>query len=85
MENLIHSWEMRIKLMDEFGSLLPPTTEFQLGYFFCKQSKFWLMCQEDLNTMNKCIEKSKGSVMLWCDARSTDQPSGHNLPWCIGR
>jgi hypothetical protein len=69
--------EMRIKLMDEFGSLLPPTTEFQLGYFFDKQStKFWLMCQEDLNTMNKCIEKSKGSIMLWCDARSTDQPSG---------
>ena len=70
--------EMKIKLMDEFGSLLPPTTEFQLGYFFGKQStKFWLMCQEDLNTMNKCVEKCKGSVMLWCDARSTEQPSGN--------
>ena len=25
--------------------------------------------------MNKCVEKCKGSVMLWCDVRSTDQPS----------
>ena len=68
--------EMKVKLMGEFESLLPPTTEFQLGYFFGKQSaKFWLMCQEDLNSMNEYIEKSKGSVMLWCDGRSPDQPS----------
>ena len=60
-------------LMDQFGSLLPPTTDFQLGYFFFgKQStKFWFLCQEDLNTINKCIKNVKGSIMLWCDARST--------------
>ena len=58
-------------LMEEFGSLLPPTTEFHVGYIFGKQStKFWLMCQEDIETMNKSIEKekAKSSVMLWCEA-----------------
>ena len=60
-----------MKLMEEFGSLLQLTTEFQVGYIFDKQStKFWLMCQEDLKTMNKSIKKAKYSVMLWCEARS---------------
>lgn len=64
--------EMKMKLMDEFTALLPPTTDFQVGYFSGKQStKYWLMCQEDLDSMNKCVEKTKGSVMLWCDAKST--------------
>ena len=66
--------ETKINLMDEFGSLLPPKTEFQLGYFFGKQStKFWLMCQEDLYTMNECVENLK---VVSCYGRSTDQPSG---------
>lgn len=61
--------------MDEFDSLLPPTTEFQCGYFCGKQStKYWLMCLADVDAMNKHVEKAKGSVMLWCDARSTKKP-----------
>ena len=44
--------------------------DFKVGYFFGKQStKYWLMCQEDIETMNKNLTKSKGSFMLWCDAR----------------
>ena len=41
---------LRMKLMDEFGALLPPTTDFQIRYFSGRQStKYWLMCQEDLD------------------------------------
>ena len=28
------------------------------------------MCQEDLDNMNKCVEKVKGTMMLWCDGKS---------------
>ena len=49
----------------------PPLPIFSLAIFFWQSTKFWLMCQEDLNTMNKCIKNVKGSIMLWCDARST--------------
>ena len=53
-----------------FGNLVPETIDFKVGYFFGKQStKYWLMCQEDIETMNKNLTKSKGSFMLWCDAR----------------
>ena len=33
---------MKMKLMDTFGALLPPTTEFQIGYFSGKQSTKYL-------------------------------------------
>ena len=57
--------------MDAFGALLPPTTDFQVGYFSSKQStKYWIMCQEDLDSLNKLVEKCGGSVMLWCDGKS---------------
>ena len=63
-----------MKLMDEFGPLLPPTTDFQIGYFSGRQStKYWLMCQEDLDNMNKCVEKIKGTMMLWCDGKSASE------------
>ena len=61
--------------MDEFGNLVPETIDFKVGYFFGKQStKYWLMYQEDIETMNKNLTKSKGSFMLWCDARD-QQPA----------
>ena len=31
------------------------------------------MYQEDLDNMNKCMEKTKGSMMLWCDAKSSPE------------
>ena len=38
--------------MDEFRVLLPATTDFQIGYFMGNQStKYWLMCQEDLENV----------------------------------
>lgn len=44
---------LKLKLMDEFGGLVPATTDFQVGYFHGKQStKYWLMCQDDLEMMN---------------------------------
>ena len=70
---------LKMKLMDEFGPLLPPTTDFQIGYFSGRQStKYWLMCQEDLDNMNRCVDKTKGTMMLWCDGKSAPEsiPSG---------
>ena len=62
---------MKMKLMDEFGTLLPPTTDFQIGYFSGKQStKYWIMCQEDLDSLNKLVEKRAGSVTLRYDGKS---------------
>ena len=62
-----------MKLMDEFGPLLPPTTDFQIGFFSGRQStKYWLMCQKDLDNMNKCVEKIKGTMML-CDGKSASE------------
>ena len=48
--------------MDELGTLLPETIDFKVGYLFAKQStKYWLMCQKDLENMNQNLSKSKGS------------------------
>ena len=57
--------------MGEFWPLLPPTPDFQIGYFLGRQ--YWLMCQEDLDNMNKCVEKTKGTMMLWCNAKSAPE------------
>ena len=66
---------LKLKLMDEFGELVPATTEFQIGYFRGKQStKYWIMCQDDLDMMNELLVKGKGSILLWCDARSRGSP-----------
>ena len=69
---------MKMKLMDAFGALLPPTTDFQIGYFSGKQStKYWIMCQEDLDSLNKLAEKRGGSAMLWCDGKSAPGPEAN--------
>jgi len=54
--------------MEEFGSLLPETLNFKVGYFLesSQPSKYRLMCQKDLEVY---LSKSKGSLMLWCNAR----------------
>lgn len=63
--------------MEEFGSLLPETLDFKIGYICGKQStKYWLMCQKDLENMNESLSNSKGSVLLWCDARDQQQYEG---------
>ena len=59
--------------MDTFPDQVPPTMEFQIGYFAGKQSaKYWLMCQEDLELMYKSVHGKK-SVLLWCDARDNSE------------
>ena len=46
-------------------------TNFQIGYHSGKQfTKYWIMCQEDLDSLNKPVEKRAGSVMFWCDGKS---------------
>ena len=44
--------EMKVKLMEEFGDQIPPTTSFSLGYFAGRQSiKYWIYTEEDLRAM----------------------------------
>ncbi len=64
---------MKMKLIDNYGEQVPSTIDFQVGYFLGKQStKFWIMCQGDLNAMYRSLhEARKGSILLWRDARSS--------------
>ena len=59
--------DMKRKIMQEFKDELPETTDFNVGYFYGKQSaKRWIVTQEDLDAMYK-TEKDK--FLLWADAR----------------
>ena len=57
---------LKLKLMEEMDTLVPPTLDFQLGYFSGKQSKkHWLIEDGDLKEMY--AKDSKKSIFLWCD------------------
>ena len=57
---------LKLKLMEEMDTLVPPTLDFQLGYFSGKQSKkHWLIEEGDLKEMY--AKDSKKSIFLWCD------------------
>ena len=61
--------EMKVKLMEEFGDQIPPTTSFSLGYFAGRQSiKYWIYTEEDLRAMYSTCTSQE--LMLWCDSRS---------------
>ena len=61
---------MKLKLMKEYGEQVPETLEFRVGYFSGKQcTKYWLMCQDDLDVMYRSTNKEvKCNILLWCDA-----------------
>ena len=62
---------MKVKIIEKFRELVPQTLEFHVGYFLGKQStKYWIMCEEDLNAMYKSVdEDGKDNVLLWCDGK----------------
>lgn len=63
--------ELRMKLIEEFGELVPDTVNFSMGYFHGKQSgKHWLATTEDLSLMYETIGSQKREILLWCDGRS---------------
>ena len=68
---------MKVKIMEEFKELIPEKLDFLVGYFIGKQStKYWIMCEEDLNAMYKLLgQDGKGNVLLWCDGRFIQQDS----------
>ena len=69
---------VKLKLMEEFDTLVPSSTDFNVGYFSGKQNKKqWLMDAGDLTEMYDGIKKS-GSVLLWCDSRLTGGSSNQN-------
>jgi len=48
---------MKVKLMEEFSENVPKTLDFNVGYLAGKQNtKYWLMCQVDLNGMYKSLK-----------------------------
>ena len=48
----------------------------KLAIFGKQSTKYWLMCQKDLENMNESLSNSKGSVLLWCDARDLQKYEG---------
>ena len=61
--------ELKLYIMNAFTEHVPPTTNFQIGYFLGKQSsKYWLVNQDDLDLMYTSLKKK--DIVLWCDARS---------------
>lgn len=69
---------LKSMLINDFEDQVPPTPDFQVGYFLGKQStKYWLMCEADLQSMYKNIKKS---VLLWCDRRADTSKSPETEP-----
>ena len=60
---------IKLKLMEEFDTLVPNSMDFDVGYFSGKQSKKqWLIEENDLMEMYENVKKNQ-SVFLWCDRR----------------
>ena len=61
--------DLKVRLMDEFGDQIPPSTTFGVGYFAGRVSaKYWIYTEEDLQMMYfNCLTDD---IMLWCDGRS---------------
>ena len=68
---------IKLKLMEEFDTLVPNSMDFDVGYFSGKRSKKqWLIEDNDLKEMYDSMKKNQ-SVLLWCDRRmqGAQQPS----------
>jgi len=51
---------IKLKLTDDFPEQISSKMNFQIGYFIWKQSsKYWLMCQADLDTMYKALKRNR--------------------------
>lgn len=61
---------LRDKLIDEFHSHVPTSSEFNVGYMEGSQqsSKIWLVTSDDLESMYKRYPKG-GQIIMWCDGR----------------
>lgn len=66
--------DLKVKLMEEFESLVPSNTHFSVGYFEGRHSaKKWLMSRDDLIAMYSHLNLSgKTSMCLWCDGCSRE-------------
>ena len=63
---------LKLKLIEEMDTLVPPTLDFQLGYFSGKQSKkHWLIEDGDLKEMY--AKDSKKNILLWCDRADSEE------------
>jgi hypothetical protein len=64
-----------MKLVEEFGKLVPDNLSFNVGYFEGQQhTKIWLASKEDFNTMY--LKYPRGNINLWCDGRGDGEEEG---------
>ena len=67
---------IKLKLMEEFDTLVPNSMDFDVGYFSGKQSKKqWLIEENDLMEIYENVKKNQS--LLWCNRRmhGAQQPS----------
>lgn len=63
--------DMKVRLMDEFGEQIPPSTNFSVGYFAGRPLvKYWIYTTDDLRMMY--VNCPTTDIMLWCDGNSED-------------
>ena len=66
--------DMRVKIMEEFGVLVPSNITFSIGYFSHHNKKHYLCNADDLKVMYE--DHFKKDIYLWCDARQKVDESG---------
>lgn len=71
--------DIKVKLMEEFENIVPPTTHFSVGYFAGRQSiKKWLVSKDDVTAMYSEMKRvGKCDVCLWCEGY--DENESENL------
>ena len=70
--------------MDQFGTQLPTTMTFNVGYFDGRQSMKVCICtQDDLDKMYMSLASAKKrEVLLWCDGRAKDGNNQKKDKYC---
>ena len=67
-------FDLRVKLIEEFGEKVPSNISFSVGYFGQHNKRLELCTAEDLESMYSV--HSKRVVNLWCECGDNDEESG---------
>ena len=66
--------DLRVKLIEEFGDLMPSNISFLVGYFGQHNKKLSLSTTEDLGSMYASYSSPlKKVINLWCESRERDE------------
>ena len=70
-------FDLRVKLIEEFGNKEPPNISFLVGYFGQQNKKLESCTPEDLDSVHSVHSSpSKRIVNLWCECGDNDEESG---------